>query len=277
MRHSTTSSGTRERLIPDLPFRFLRRWASSEKLLWRASIQHPTNLSSVKETPAVVGSGHRSAKTTSKRHTSVVRVGRTAVTITAGLCLLLAGCSKGADQPTVTPATSGSSTAVTTPTEDSGLVAAQHPHCDVGQKILRYLRTGDNGGDPELDREFANYVGVPTPQGRALADSYIVKCDQLLAQQEAAQASASAQAATSIAAAATEAQQKAQEEAQQQLSCTKLGGRVDVLGCTSTVPGNPSGRAGAVCVNAHAAFNQDGTIADWSYATAKDFYPGCFK
>ncbi|ARE38119.1 hypothetical protein A0W34_32115 (plasmid) [Rhodococcus sp. BH4] len=57
-------------------------------------------------------------------------------------------------------------------------MVAQYPACaDIGEKVLRYLSDGDNGGDPALDIEYAASVGVPLPQARAIADDAILNCD----------------------------------------------------------------------------------------------------
>lgn len=186
--------------------------------------------------------------------------------ITAGM---VTGCSQPASSarstatalPTATPAAAGA----------AGLVKALHPHCDVGDKVLNYLATGDNGGDPQLDVLLSKYVGVDLPQARAIADQQIQQCDANLSRQEAAQASATA--------AALEAADAAKKKATQDSSCAAIGGRVDTTWgwCASTVKGNPSGEPGSDCSYAQVAFNPDGTLAKWSSSTTKDSYPGCFQ
>ncbi|WP_426997980.1 hypothetical protein [Pseudarthrobacter sp. N5] len=201
--------------------------------------------------------------------------------ITAGM---VTGCSQPASSaqstatalPTATPAAAGA----------AGLVKALHPHCDVGDKVLNYLATGDNGGDPQLDVLLSKYVGVDLPQARAIADQQIQQCDANLSRQEAAQASAAAAdlsrqkaAQASATAAALEAADAAKKKATQDSSCAAIGGRVDTTWgwCASTVKGNPSGEPGSDCSYAQVAFNPDGTLAKWSSSTTKDSYPGCFQ
>lgn len=172
------------------------------------------------------------------------------------------------------------STMAATAADTAGLVPAEYPQCDVGAQILRYLQTGDNGGDPQLDVQFANYVGVPVAQARALADQYIQQCDQQAATQESSQAYAESVSLSAASESAARAQQGAAIAAQEQKSCAAIGGRVDPQWgwCASTVPGDPSGQPGADCANASVSFNlDDGTLADYSYTTAKDVYPGCFR
>lgn len=168
----------------------------------------------------------------------------------------------------------------------AGLVQALHAGCNVGEKVLNYLATGDNGGDPQLDVLLSKYVGVDHPQARAIADQQIQQCDANLSRQEAAQASAAAAelsrekaAQASATAAAREAAAAAQLKATQDSSCAAIGGRVDTEWgwCASTVKGNPSAKPGADCSNAQVAFNPDGTLADWAASTTKETYPGCFR
>lgn len=60
----------------------------------------------------------------------------------------------------------------------NGLIVAQNPACaTLGETVLRYLTDGDNRGDPSLDIEYADSVGVPLPQARAIADDAILECD----------------------------------------------------------------------------------------------------
>jgi hypothetical protein len=161
----------------------------------------------------------------------------------------------------------------------SGLVTPVHARCDVGNKILHYLATGDNGGDPQLDVVLSKDVGVSVPQARAIADQEIQQCDAAMSKQEASQASAAAQATAAASAAAAAEQKKADVQATQTKSCAAIGGKVDPDWgwCASTVPGNPSGKPGSDCKYANVAFNPDGTLATWSSSTTKDFYPGCFQ
>jgi hypothetical protein len=170
--------------------------------------------------------------------------------------------------------------------EANALVTARYPQCDLGPQILNYLATGNNGGDPGLDKLFADHVGAPDPQARALADQWIEACDKQQAEKEAAAASAQAAAtaaasagASRSAAAASEAQEQAAVIATQERSCAAIGGEVDdSMGmCHSTVPGNPSGQPGSECEFAWVGFNRDGTIWQGGLETERDFYPGCFR
>lgn len=43
--------------------------------------------------------------------------------------------------------------------------------------MLRYLTTGDNDGDPQLDLKYASYVRTSLPEARAIADKAILECD----------------------------------------------------------------------------------------------------
>ncbi len=165
----------------------------------------------------------------------------------------------------------------------AGLVTAEHPQCDVGAQILQYLQTGDNGGDPQLDVQFANYVGVPAAQARALADQAIQQCDQQAATQETSQAYAESTSLAAASASAARAQQDAAIAAQRRKSCASIGGRVDhqfggAGACASTVPGDPSGQPGAECASAYVSFSLDGgTLDSDSYQTAKHDHAGCFR
>ncbi|CCG02363.1 hypothetical protein [Blastococcus saxobsidens] len=132
--------------------------------------------------------------------------------------------------------------------DENGLIRAQYSACDLGKEILRYLATGDNGGDPGMDRVFAQYVGVPVPQARALADEWIVACDEQYAEQESAEISAAAEAsarasasAASAAASASRAQHNAAVAAEEKRSCAAIGGQARDGICESTSPGHVTG------------------------------------
>lgn len=172
--------------------------------------------------------------------------------------------------------------ATATAADTAGLVPAEYPQCDIGAQILRYLQTGDNGGDPQLDVQFANYVGASPAQARALADQAIQQCDQQAATQQSSQAYAQSTSAAAASASAAQAQQDAATAAQKQQSCAAIGGRVDQeFGgagvCASTVPGDPSGQPGAECASAYVTFSLDGTLDSDSYKTAKHDHAGCFQ
>ncbi len=134
-------------------------------------------------------------------------------------------------------------------------MAARHPQCDVGATILRYLATGDNQGQSSLDLEFANSVGVPDPQARAIASRYIQLCDDRANVEEAAAASAQSRSEQESRDAEARASQDAQKAAENRVrineeskSCATIGGCYSDRRCYSTVTGNPRGRAGAECV-----------------------------
>jgi hypothetical protein len=188
--------------------------------------------------------------------------------------------------PSVGPASDSATPAPVATGTGIGLVKALHASCDVGNKVLHYLATGDNGGDPQLDVLLSKYVGAGLPQARAIADQQIQQCDANLSKQEAAQASAAAasraaasQAAIVTSKAADAAKEKAAIEGTQASSCAAIGGRVDTNWgwCASTVRGNPSSKPGSDCSYASVAFNPDGTLAQWSSSTTRDSYPGCFQ
>jgi hypothetical protein len=86
---------------------------------------------------------------------------------TVGLALISFGVACGTDR--------GASPAAVT---QDDLIVAESPECAaVGLKVLRYLTTGDNGGDPQLDLEYASDVHTSLPEARAIADRAIVECD----------------------------------------------------------------------------------------------------
>lgn len=86
---------------------------------------------------------------------------------TVALAIMISGVACGTEE-SGTPAVA---------TQD-GLIVAESPECAaVGQKVLRYLTTGDNDGDPQLDLEYASYVRTSLPEARAIADKAIMKCD----------------------------------------------------------------------------------------------------
>lgn len=197
--------------------------------------------------------------------------------------VILAGCS-GSPSMTTDSATETSSSA------SAGLIQAVHGQCDFGSKILHYLATGDNQGDPKLDTAFSQHVGVPLPQARAIADEAIGRCDEAVSNQEAAQASAAASAQTKASAAAAEAQasskaaqDKAERLAKEQKVCAPLGGTVQDGGgvgadlCVSNNKGQTTDEAHVSCAYATIPFQSDGTLSAADVATFKDGYPGCFS
>jgi uncharacterized lipoprotein NlpE involved in copper resistance len=206
----------------------------------------------------------------------------TVVLLTVVATIALSGCNDRQDAyRNGTPIVAGAA-------DDSGLVTAQHSECDHGAEILNYLATGDNGGDPDLDQLFANYVGVSEPKARALADQWIEGCDQQYAQQEAAASSSAAQAraeasyetaqsASAAAASASEAQQEATVLANQQRSCAAIGGRVFDGVCHSTSPGDSTATGNPPCSSAVVAFNFEGTIDLPNLTDAESFRPGCWR
>lgn len=182
------------------------------------------------------------------------------------VCMTVAGCSSGE------PITVGPTSARTTASVN-GLVVARHRQCDFGDRLLRYLATGDNGGEPWYDQQFANDVGVSVPEARAIADEAIQKCDADLDRQAAASAAETASAAAKT----SEVQAAAAQVARRKQSCAAIGGRYDDTGvwCASTVQGNPSGEAGADCRNSRVPFEGDG-IDRAALAHENEWYPGCF-
>ncbi|WP_442545224.1 hypothetical protein ACSBOX_05980 [Arthrobacter sp. KN11-1C] len=152
---------------------------------------------------------------------------------------------------------------------------------------MRYLATGDNGGDPQLDVLLSKYVGVDLPQARAVADQQIQQCDANLSQQEAAQASAAASASAKASQAAVEAQASAQafqdkavHLAVEQKACGTIGGNVreNLFGdlCVSSNGGSTTDGSHTSCGYAQIGFLQDGTLDSAEIANIKSGYPGCF-
>nr|WP_015061708.1 hypothetical protein [Arthrobacter sp. 31.31]AFK88715.1 Flagellar hook-associated protein flgK [Arthrobacter sp. 31.31] len=169
----------------------------------------------------------------------------------------------------------------------NGLVKALHARCDVGNKIMHYLATGNNGGDPQLDVLLSKYVGVDLPQARAVADQQIQQCDANLSKQEAAQASAEASASARASYAAAEAQasaQAVQDKAArlvtEQKACAAISGDVteNLFGdlCVSNAKGSTTDGSHTSCGYAQIGFQPDGTLASADIAAIKDGYPGCF-
>lgn len=199
----------------------------------------------------------------------------TAAVLLAAVAAGLVGCTS-TTSGSASPAAPTSDAFLDAPTADvSGLIPAQHPQCDRGAELLRYLATGDNAGDPSLDQGFAEYVGVPEPQARALASDWIEACNQHRAEQEAAAAAAQAEAAASADAARREAEVMATTER----SCASIGGEVNdgwLGGCVPTVEGNPSGQFGADCASAWVGVNDAGGIVQDDLDFARQNYPGCF-
>jgi len=191
--------------------------------------------------------------------------------LTGAAVLVACACSPGAPTSPATPVA-----------DADGLVKAQHPQCDVGQRILRYLATGDNGGQPALDQRFANYVGVPPAQARAIADKAIQDCDQQVYTQESQAAVVSSEAQALASRAARENAAASALAAQEAKSCAAIGGRFSDDRCYSTVKGNPSGQPGVSCVFPDGTpiwltFDSDGSVRRGEYQTSQQNYPGCFR
>lgn len=93
-----------------------------------------------------------------------------------GVSVLGVACSSISGGP---PAAGGERSApISSAATSDGLITAQSAECaDLGRRVLAYLRSGDNGGDPNLDVEYSGSVGVPLPQARSIADSAINECD----------------------------------------------------------------------------------------------------
>lgn len=128
--------------------------------------------------------------------------------------MTVAGCSSG-DSITVGPTSARTTASV------NGLVVARHRQCDFGDRLLRYLATGDNGGEPWYDQQFANDVGVSLPAARAIADEAIQKCDADLDRQAATSAAETASAAAKT----SEEQAAAAQVERRKQSCAAIGGR----------------------------------------------------
>ena len=198
--------------------------------------------------------------------------------------LVLSGCGVSTAPAVSIPATGAAGQAIAPASaDDASLIKAVHARCDVGQKILRYISSGDNQGDPQLDVEFSRYVGSSVPEARSIADQNIQQCDANLSKQEAAQASAAAkaQAETSSSAAAAQAAAdrtaaQAAVQTNQQTACTAIGGHLGTGTCYSTVQGSPGG-PGLDCRYALITFKQDGTIDPAALADLKAQLPGCFR
>jgi biotin carboxyl carrier protein len=212
----------------------------------------------------------------------------TALLSVVAAAVILAGCS-GSPESTTTGSAMGSATE-NPGSASAGLIQAIHGQCDFGSKILHYLATGDNQGDPKLDTAFSQHVGVPLPQARAVADQAIERCDEALSKQEAAQASAAASSQTKASAvladaqaSAKAAQDKAERLLQEQKVCAPLGGTVQDGGDVSAdlcVPSNKGQTTGEVplsCTYATIPFQADGTLLAADIATFKQGYPGCFS
>lgn len=148
------------------------------------------------------------------------------------------------------------------------LVAAQYPQCDRGAEILAYLESGNNNGDPELDRVFASYVGVSAPRARALAGEWIEACDTQQVQMQSAEAAAQAEAAAS----AAQARHEAEVTAERTRSCAAIGGEADHAGDLCRAPA----AAGEDCRFAWLYFTAEGTIDQESYANEMEWGGGCF-
>lgn len=202
--------------------------------------------------------------------------------------VILAGCTGSPESMTTDTAMGSASENASS--ASAGLIQAVHDQCDFGSKILHYLATGDNQGDPKLDTAFSQHVGVPVPQARAIADQAIERCDESLSKQEAAQASAAASAQTKASAAAAEAQasakaaqDRAERLAKEQRVCAPLGGTVRAGGdisadlCVSNNKGQTTDEAHLSCAYATIPFQPDGTLSAADIASFKEGYPGCFS
>lgn len=170
-------------------------------------------------------------------------------------------------------AASPSASASATSPAYTGVVKATHPQCDLGPKILHYLITGDNGGDPQLDVAFSQHVGAPEPQARSIADQYVQQCDARIDRQ----ASESAKVQTETSADPKNAtQDAATRDITQAAACDAIGGRVEGTLCHSTIQASPGG-PGLNCSDATIAFNADGNIDPAVLADANKQLPGCFR
>ena len=208
-----------------------------------------------------------------------------AMLLSAVTGLMLTGC-------TPPGTTSSGPTSTLTPqavTGESGaLVRARHVECNFGPKVMKYLATGDNQGDPRLDKIFASHVGASAPEARQIVDDAIEKCDGAADSREAAQASASASAEAAAAKASAEAQASASADAARAAilakegpACAAIGGRLHTRSSgfdTCDAP-NPDAAStdGTSCGFAQIVFNASGEMAQSDINETKEGYPGCYK
>ena len=125
--------------------------------------------------------------------------------------------------------------------ESRNLVSASNAACAArAAAVFDYLRSGDDGGDPTLFRDFGNEVGASEAQARSSANAEIRRCD--LAKSQSAAASVAAASASSAAARSSvaEAKRNSDFEASRQAdaraaSCYRHGGTVnaDASVCSS--------------------------------------------
>jgi len=187
---------------------------------------------------------------------------------------LVSACSASAPPATVPPASHG--------TGANGLTAARYSQCDQGALIMQYLVSGDNQGNPDLDKNFGTYVGATGPRARAIADAAIEQCNKQGDDDAAAQATAQASAQAQASANAQTAQDDHLATVQQQ-SCAAIGGTINMFAlvsnnrCRSATPDAPSGPSNTLCAYGDIYFNDDGSISQSSYNDSKQNYPGCFK
>lgn len=153
--------------------------------------------------------------------------------------------------------------------EAAGLVTARHSECDFGPKLLHYLRTGDNSGNPMFDTEYAGSVGESLPEARADVDKAIAECDSSVDSSVAAASETSREQAMSS--------EQAAANVPFERACEALGARYDpnFQNCVSLVPGNPSDRIGTSCSNSVVPFDGD-TVDQQALAEARQNYPGCW-
>ncbi|OUS91922.1 hypothetical protein CA951_31110 [Rhodococcus sp. NCIMB 12038] len=152
-------------------------------------------------------------------------------------------------------------------------MVARHEECDYGAALLHYLTTGDNLGDPWYDRNFADSVGVSLPKARAIVDKQISDCDAQYDWAEAGRV-----AATSARAAESSREQAAARLHEEEIdNCAAIGATYDETWgwCNSTVAGNPSGKPGSDCANAHVQAVSGAEMARELKHEAQ-WYPGCF-
>jgi len=153
---------------------------------------------------------------------------------------------------------------------------------------MKYLATGDNQGDPRLDKIFAGHVGASAPEARQIVDDAIEKCDGAADSREAAQASTSASAEAANAQASADAQASASADAarsalvaKERAACAELGGRLNpgIVGYDTCDAPNTHASAtnGLSCAFAQIAFNASGEIAPSDIDVIKNGYPGCFN
>jgi len=191
-------------------------------------------------------------------------------------------------QPSLAQATAA------TPTDSAvgAIAAARNPQCAaIGLEVARYLETGDNAGDPELDTGYAQdlrYILDSPRQAqpgliRLDADDATAKCDAKVDAATAQAVAAAAAAAQQQRMADEQATRAAQLQAAQRKSCAAIGGQRGTgtsggARCNSTQTSNSHCMLhDFVAYPVYVSFTEDGSIATADYSDTKRNYPGCFN